>query len=253
MIRKFDEIGLRLFQITLDGDRETHNATRNQNGKPSFDSILNNILNLAQKLLDSVILLRINYTDEIIAKDYKQVLQIIPIELRSKIRICFQRVWQTKKEISETNENLIKNIHNLRNAGFIVVNHIYSINTFHACYADKYNYALINYDGNVYKCSARNFNTENSLGELKEDGIIQWKSDLIKKMYEKSNFENDQCMACNQLPMCGGPCLQKIVDYKLGKSKKICNKQEAEYDINSFIIECYEVFKKKCSLYSKTL
>ena len=44
VIEKCKNIGLKNFQITLDGDKESHDKIRNQGGKPSFDKILQNCI-----------------------------------------------------------------------------------------------------------------------------------------------------------------------------------------------------------------
>ncbi|WOC53178.1 hypothetical protein BPO_p0095 (plasmid) [Bergeyella porcorum] len=41
-----------------------------------------------------------------------------------------------------------------------------------SCYANKINHSTINYDGIVYKCTARDFNLKNHEGRLSSDGNI---------------------------------------------------------------------------------
>ncbi len=43
-----------------------------------------------------------------------------------------------------------------------------------SCYADKINQMTVNYDGGVYKCTARDFNEKNRLGQLCDDGTVLW-------------------------------------------------------------------------------
>jgi len=246
MIKKFNEIDLRHFQITLDGDRETHDQTRNQQGKPSFDKILQNIIDVCKYLPKSELQLRINYTNEIISKDFTAILEPIPQCLRYQIRIDFQRVWQTKVCSEKLNDDITKNISGLRNMGFSMShNNFFSVKRTHLCYADRFNYAHINYDGKVYKCTARDYTDDQSVGELTDGGVIQWKSDIIEKMYSKANFENEKCMKCRRLPICGGPCLQRTLDFKAGISNDICAGRSKEMDVNTFICEYYLFVKKK--------
>jgi uncharacterized protein len=246
MISKFDEIDLRHFQITLDGDNETHNRTRNQQGKPSFDKILQNIIDICKYLPKSEVLLRINFTNEIIAKDFSVILEPIPQCIRSQIQIHFQRVWQTSGTSAICNDDIVRNISCLSEMGFSVTpNNYYSVRRTHRCYADRYNYAHINFDGSVYKGTARDYTDEHSLGELTENGVIKWKSDIIEKMHTKANFENKKCMKCNLLPMCGGPCLQRTLDFEKGIASNICVGKSNELDVNTFIREYYTSVKKK--------
>ncbi|HOH74428.1 MAG TPA: hypothetical protein PKW38_01450, partial [Paludibacteraceae bacterium] len=43
-----------------------------------------------------------------------------------------------------------------------------------SCYGDKKNQATINFNGDVYKCTARDFKPENREGVLMDDGTIEW-------------------------------------------------------------------------------
>ena len=49
------------------------------------------------------------------------------------------------------------------------------------CYANKINSEVINYDGLVYKCTARDFSEKNDVGIMLEGGIIKYKYDKIIK------------------------------------------------------------------------
>ena len=60
MILEMNNFNMRLFQITLDGDRENHNKTRNIPDKSSFDIILGNIVALLDNLKNANICLRFN-------------------------------------------------------------------------------------------------------------------------------------------------------------------------------------------------
>ena len=243
MIKKFDDIDLRSFQITLDGDRESHNKTRNQNGQPSYDTIVKNITVICNELTNSTVILRINYTDEIISKNYSNILSVFPENIRSQIRVCFQRVWQTNNH--SNNVDLKRNTSVAGDMGFSVLDQ-YRVKRAHVCYADKYNYAHINFDGKVFKCTAQNYTIEEAMGELCDDGIIEWKNGIIEELYSKSNFENEHCLKCKKLPICGGPCMRKARDFREGKTKNVCIDTCREIKVDSFVREYYKSAKKKC-------
>jgi uncharacterized protein len=236
------EIGLFNFQITLDGDRESHNRTRNSNGKPSFDAIIANIITMCDYDSRFRIMLRINYTDDIIQKDYVKTLEIIPAKIRHQIRINFQRVWQTHKRNetkSEDNLYLINSIHQLRNMGFMIAISSYRIKQNRVCYADRFYYAHINWDGKVYKCTARDYRKENQVGELLDSGQIKWKSGELERRYLKAPFENNLCLKCNNLSLCGGPCSQKKIDHENNPVNKLCVNHVHEIKIDTFIRQEY--------------
>ena len=253
MIKKFDEIGLRRFQITLDGDEKTHNNTRNYNGAPSFKTIVNNINDLLEYLPKCNLLLRINYTNEIIEKDYTKILAVIPEKNRKMVHVHFHRVWQTyKTEVTPdgtTNPWLIKWLDALGEMGF----NVHPDTTYYpgkstVCYVDRFNYANINYDGKVYKCTARDYSEETVYGTLSEDGI-KWNKPMLEKLYATPHFENDSCTKCKHLAICGGPCPQAMLDFKSGKASNFCHLKTKELSVDSFIIEHHKAIIK----YNKSL
>ena len=75
---------------------------------------------------------------------------------------------------------------------------------------DNKNSAVINYDGNVYKCTARDFNEENREGTLSNNGIIVWneKHELRRKIV----YGGDECKECSIYPLCHGGCSQHKLD-----------------------------------------
>ena len=239
-IELFKEIDLRQFQITLDGDKSTHDNIRNQRGKPSFDRIIQNIIDICCLLPDSNITLRINYTDESIRTNFHDVLSIIPVEYRKQISIQFQRVWQTystKEQTEETKKFLKDNEDELRNNEFHVsYNHFYSIFKGHVCYADRKNYANVNYDGNVFRCTAKEYSPENSYGSLNENGEIIWQDEKLHNVDSKPYFDNKLCLECKYLPLCGGPCFQKALS-AIENSENYCVKNILDTDVETFIIQ----------------
>lgn len=239
MLEKINEIGLRSFQITLDGNEERHNKNRNINGKPTFRKIVDNINMLCEKLKDSYISLRINYKDETL-EDIEEIINNFPKKNRDKIKIDFQRIWQTFDKGISLNEKLREKINLCQDNGFNTSSAHFELHKGFVCYADRWHGAVINYDGNVYKCTARDFTKENSCGYLKEDGTIKWKPEKIFKRFAKATFENKMCLNCKLLPMCLGPCSQKMVETKEEDLVKICHLKLIEVSVEDFIINRYK-------------
>lgn len=154
------------FQITLDGGREYHNKVRfSMIGNGSYDKILNNIKLLAIDCHE--VLVRINYTSENIhsIKDIIKDLKKFHNDERNYLRIDFQRVWQdhpnvTEDEILSLISCYVKELNEL---GFVCS---YSSNAgpghiSNSCYGDKRKHLLVNYDGNIFFCTARDFLPDN--------------------------------------------------------------------------------------------
>lgn len=212
MISFFREINMNSFQITLDGKKETHDAIRfPKHKRESYDKIVENICLLTRELNPKNLALRINYTSESI-KEITKIIDSFPKSLRGEITILLQQVWQDK----DANKLSVSDIDQIKiefeKAGFMTEKEILDCKGY-KCYADLFNEALINYDGRIFKCTARNFEKEEGDGVLSEEGDIIWFDSLSKKV-ANATFENDKCMPCKYLPVCHGPCSQKISTIK---------------------------------------
>ena len=119
-------------------------------------------------------------------------------------------VWQTMKDTREdvtNNDDLDKFVSNARNEGYnIRCNGVLFSGTYTGCYVCRTNFACINFDGKVYKCTACSFTEKDCFGELMDNGEIYWNVSRISKLYGYSPLENPQCMECKHLPICLGPC-----------------------------------------------
>jgi uncharacterized protein len=244
MIETFGEIKLFTFQITLDGDKESHDKTRNQKGEPSFKRIISNIIDLCSLNPETSVVLRINYTNEIISKDYKSILNAFPQSIRKNISVDFQRVWQTYDEIDKSNienKQLKETVCEVRELGFDTpLAGTYTIFKYNQCYADKYNFAHINFDGKVYKCTARDYSEKYVCGELNAKGEIEWRNEEDRKnIHDKSLFDNDKCRECKVLPLCVGPCSQTYLEYKNNERTDFCPQEYKEINVDTFIQEYY--------------
>ncbi|WP_134790028.1 SPASM domain-containing protein, partial [Flavobacterium psychrophilum] len=81
-----------------------------------------------------------------------------------------------------------------------------------SCYADKRNHATLNYNGDVFKCTARDLESKSKEGYLNEEGIIEWNEKFEDRM--DSKFKNPPCLKCSILPICNGGCSQQAIEHK---------------------------------------
>ena len=237
------EIDMKHFQITLDGAKKRHDKIRNENGLPSYDRIMKNVNDLCKYIEDVHITLRINYDDKTL-KDVqmKEIFSIIPVEYRAKILPNFQRVWQTVKEGSLKNERRLDLYNYCRDIGFKVNEpaNILQIGAYFKCYVDCFNHLEINYDGKLYFCTARTFTEEYEVGVLNDDGTIRWHEQKVAKRYAKATFENEMCIKCKYLPLCMGPCSQKIMETPKEYLSSICSLKYSEIPPETVIVEYYK-------------
>lgn len=216
-----------MFQITLDGGKTAHDKTRNfKNGKGSYDIIIKNVCELLKHKLR--VILRINYTDEnvnTIADIVEDINSLINDEDKKLLQIDLHQVWQNssidlRSPVSSQKEKLMQ-------AGFSVSIPLFN-NVRKSCYADKLNSVLVNYNGDLFKCTAVDFANSKREGYLSEDGSLIWEDDSLNKRMN-IKFTNKPCLTCRIMPICNGACSQKHF-YSEGKDFCILNFSEKKKD-----------------------
>lgn len=229
MIPLLNEIELKTFQITLDGEKEIHNKTRfMKTDRNSYDRICKNIELLCYGVKDLDLTVRINYTQENI-NTIDRIIDTFPAEIRPLINISMQMVWQQKKEM-EKYADLISQKEKLFKAAGYATWDSFSAHTYSplSCYAENMRQYVINYDMNVYKCTARDFSEKQfSIGHINTEGDFIPTPLYYKYYATPSAFENEKCLKCELLPSCKSVCIQK----KIEGSREICEKSFIEANV----------------------
>ena len=198
---------LNSFQITLDGNREQHDKVRFiAEGKGSFNKIVDNIKMAARNGLK--VNVRINCSKETLngIQDILESFASLTNEEKKYINFDVHKVWQVQDDIERE----------LNDFRFLLKDNGYAISMggygslISSCYADKRNQATINYNGEVFKCTARDFTNSSGEGMLKNDGSIQWNEKYERRL--NSKFNNPPCKECKILPICGGGCTQLALE-----------------------------------------
>ncbi|WP_294200449.1 radical SAM protein [uncultured Chryseobacterium sp.] len=204
----------KFFQITLDGSREEHNKVRvAQKEEGSYDKIISSIKRLLKEKIN--VLIRINYTAENIesTKYIADDIIDIPEEDRKYLSISFHQVWQ---DIEVNNiEDKVKEVMDVyKKHKFIPQGEEIQLleGLANPCYADKKNEAVINYNGGVFKCTARDFTDDNKYGSLNDEGEIEWNDKIVT--WETLKIQSKACQNCRILPLCGGGCHQINLEAK---------------------------------------
>ncbi|WP_431611416.1 radical SAM protein [Chryseobacterium sp. 'Rf worker isolate 10'] len=199
------------FQITLDGYKEKHDEVRFVNAKKgSYEEIVKNIKRLINNSF--FVRLRVNYTSENIADTYKisEEFQDIPADIKKKYLLMdFHRVWQDSQN-DNINTVVDENTDKIKENG-ILVSHMTPDNVRNSCYADKRNSAVINYNGDLFKCTARDFTTAKRAGYINESGDLIWEDDYLERRMN-TKFKNKPCLSCRLLPICNGGCSQHAME-----------------------------------------
>jgi uncharacterized protein len=199
---------LHSFQITLDGNREQHDKVRFiKEGIGSYDKIVNNIKLLAFHNLN--VYIRINVSEKTlvglddILNDFINVCE----EDKKHISFSFHQVWQVEVDLED---EITKYRNVFRQSGYKVgYGDIDSVRD--SCYGDRRNHATINYNGDVFKCTARDFSGSNREGTLTETGQIDWNNKYEERMNVK--FKNKPCLSCSIMPICNGGCSQQAIEH----------------------------------------
>ena len=236
MIKKCREIGLNSFQITLDGNEEAHNKVKKDSDAENvYKKTIGNIIDLIDGLEKPHILLRINYTKQN-SENITDIINDIDEDHRKKIEVSFQQVWQT--EGTQKGINIESCNSEFETSGFNAP--LYKLdNKHHKCYADLMSQMVINFDGKVFKCTARDFAESEPDGNLTSEGTIDW-NNVINERMSRTTIENERCLDCELLPACWGPCSQKVIECKPDEFNQICNKSGIEKTVQVLMNDFYK-------------
>ena len=203
------------FQIPFDGNREIHDSIKHtHNDKGTYDIVLANLEYALSKKFH--VTARCNYTCSSVESFEDFIRDVTPLleQYPETLKIAFQQVWQDAEngKASEIVERLEDQIHKIGGR--------YYIPTIDAsrCYADKRNSFVINYNGDIYQCTAREFNETNKEGILQPDGTILYNDRYRLRM--ESRFSNPECLECQVFPICN-LCTQKRMER--GNDKCLCS------------------------------
>lgn len=187
------------FQVPFDGDEKIHNSIKVYGDNlPTYNIILKNITRALSAGLD--ITARFNFDHKNITsfeKTIQDLNTIKQLQLPGKLNVTFQKIWQAE-ESSELLNQLKRLAEIAKTYGFMCLEEYTSIRS-SFCYADYKNQYVINYDGNVYKCTARPFTEEYRIGKLDKNGTLKY--DIPENEYMNLRFKS-YCINCSIFPIC---------------------------------------------------
>ncbi len=200
------------YQITLDGPPETHDSKRPlRGGGSTFDRIISNICALVRTNKSVNVKLRVNYDDSNLDR-IPELLERIPQDVRPQLDVVYERIFGQEyskyvdampaRRVGVTVEQLYDHA---RNSGFSVTMNPLQPSRLTYCYADRKSEFVINYNGDVFKCTVDKFESKDRLGWLGDAGTIVWDHDRLARWHAVDTFE-EKCYACTFMPMCMGGC-----------------------------------------------
>lgn len=190
------------FQITVDGNREMHNKSKSTaSGKPTFDIVVQNI---KATLRDGMPVNNMfNYTSKSIDgfKDLLDEYKDLSSEEKALLNFDFQQVWQ-ESHIKEDRKKAFRYAGEFIEKGYAVS----TSKQFNRarCPQEFNNNLSVNYDGNIYRCTAVDPCENNKDGVLLPDGTIRWEESYYK--WNDVKYGNGTCRRCELFPLCHGGC-----------------------------------------------
>ena len=226
-IEALREAGVSGYQITIDGDRETHDSIKVLANRSAYDKTLANVDLIARHTQCT---LRFNYTHEnlkpeSIINDLKEKLSE---ESLKKLRFFIYKVWQENKEDVDQRE-----VDKLFKLGCEVGMHS-GYSRFGLCYADQKHFDCVWPDGHVGKCD--NQPPETTPGNIDDEGNVEW-GDYEDRL-RLNPFDNSQseCPDCPYLPVCWGPCVAKRENMLSHNLKTVCQFADRKIEMISGLI-----------------
>ncbi len=226
------------FQITLDGDMEHHDKTRfSKGGEGSFLKIIENIKLLVSNRISVIV--RINYTRQnaVSIQNITKYFSELNPDLRDYMVFDFHRVWQERDNHLDQTDEIIGEIKSqFRTEGFKVSAFIYRDFT-QSCYGDKTNHVLINYNGEVFGCTARDFISANRIGMLHATGEIEYDQPVYGDR-ATAKFSKEVCHNCRIAPICQGGCRQRAYEARTNGNR--CTYNYDDNIINAKILDIFD-------------
>lgn len=200
------------YQITVDGPAATHNTTRVlKSGKGTFERVFLNITNLAKADSRVRVSVRVNYNQNNI-NQLPELLQLFPQAVRRQLRIVFEPVFGDSKLSATKNidgaeiSRLITDYYEqAQSLGYDVRLGGLGVGRLVYCYAERENQYIVDFKGDVFKCSVTDFRPEQRIGTIDADGQFLRHIANSNEWFSLGLID-DKCEECTFLPLCMGGC-----------------------------------------------
>lgn len=226
-------------QVAFDGNRLLHDSVKCfANGKGCYDIVQKQLIYAINNGILTTI--RCNYTTSNLESFRELITDFKKFWHYTNVRFSFHKVWQEpeSEELFAKRESLKRDI--LQWGIKSNIDSFYG-DSLAPCYADFENNIVINYNGDIYKCTARDFNLQNRLGHLDSTGEIIYNSVAAKKTMARLT---KQCTNCRLLPICT-VCFQK-------RSESLEGECPAPHVKDNMVINIVKYFYDVVTLHERT-
>lgn len=217
-VSKCERLHIANLQVTIDGERETHNKYRflKANHGGTFDTILSNLADFCTRVhSDTASILRVNLTDE----NYPtipQLLDEIPDVVRENCVLLLRWVYShvegrspgvefsAGKKGTRPYDNLAP-LYELAQAKGFTPNSFDEGPSCNFCECDFDHAFQINYDGDLFMCT-HSMDKSEVIGNVYEGFRTQGNLTRYAKFVNTNPFGDQECLDCKLLPICKGGC-----------------------------------------------
>ena len=208
------------FQITIDGPAAIHNRVRVlRSGKGTFRRIFDNVIMLCEANKQVKVALRVNFNHNNIDA-IPDLLEQFPSQIRPQLRTVFEPVFGDAQQSATENlpaatiSRQITNYYELAaRMGFDVVLGGLGIGKLAYCYAEREHQYIVNFNGDVFKCSVGDFSASERVGFINSEGVLVQEREKWDDWFSMELFE-DHCEHCSFLPLCMGGCRKDRIENK---------------------------------------
>ncbi|MHC5893000.1 radical SAM protein [Nostoc sp.] len=176
-------VGVRDYQISLDGPREVHDQSRiRADGKSTYDQIWTNLLAIRDSSLPVSVILRIHFTVDTLKLIDPLIVDIKREFLHDpRFSILFKAIERLGGEndasikiFSETEkQEAIKSLQTKLFGENLASSQNYSLSDDYVCYASRPNSLVIRSNGDVGKCTVALYDERNKVATLQPDGTLK--------------------------------------------------------------------------------
>lgn len=198
------ELGVRDYQITIDGIREDHDKHRNNGKIGSFDTIIRNIKTIIKEFPDAFLSINCNLSQD----NCNKIGDLFAFLSQNNIfvPVFFSMIFDNGKNIAmeyHTHNTIWRDAHIIGLKNHQKYDPFYR-DLFLGCALTQKNYYVIGADGNLYKCINAIDNEDYLVCHINQYNTPKY----IERMNHYMSYEPDcnECINCELYPICFGGC-----------------------------------------------
>lgn len=249
LFEKLRKLHVNHFQITIDGDKNTHDSQRVLvGGGHTYEKIMDNIKNICNNAKGKLwtISIRTNVTNQIIADIVQFKKNVIdPFRNDSRIYIMLRKMWTnfTSKADSllcedQEFEAFVEKCELSEKS--LYQEYIFAHDMNFCCYASNPNSYVFGSDGMIYKCTYALYDNANQVGQISDGGITQFNQEKLSYWIAPRTSNSPECRSCASF----ATCVSKGCPYK---QKMVCNSQTLEV-LKYYIPQFFKLAKYSLNL-----